>query len=78
VGKYLSSVSGFSVKCQIYIKYGTSYDANGGITSFIIIIIIIISCRRFSFFPGTSSLAPVVNPTTQASSLSLWHFPYDV
>jgi hypothetical protein len=38
---------------------------------FIIIIIIIISCHRFSFFPGTSLLEPVVNPTTQASSLSL-------
>jgi hypothetical protein len=37
----------------------------------IIIIIIIISCHRFSFFPGTSLLEPVVNPTTQASSLSL-------
>jgi hypothetical protein len=36
-----------------------------------IIIIIIISCHRFSFFPGTSALQPVVNPTTQASSLSL-------
>jgi hypothetical protein len=36
----------------------------------IIIIVIIISCHRFSFFPGTS-LEPVVNPTTQASSLSL-------
>jgi hypothetical protein len=45
---------------------------------FIIIIIIIISCHRFSFFPGTSPLEPVVNPTTQASSLSLSHFPYDV
>jgi hypothetical protein len=37
----------------------------------IIITIIIISCHRFSFFPGTSPLEPVVNPTTQASSLSL-------
>jgi hypothetical protein len=37
----------------------------------IIIIIIIISYHRFSFFPGTSPLEPVVNPTTQASSLSL-------
>jgi hypothetical protein len=37
----------------------------------IIIIIIIISCHRFPFFPGTSALEPVVNPTTQASSLSL-------
>jgi hypothetical protein len=37
----------------------------------IIIIIIIISCHRFSFFPGTSPLEPVVNLTTQASSLSL-------
>jgi hypothetical protein len=37
----------------------------------IIIIINIISCHRFSFFPGTSPLEPVVNPTTQASSLSL-------
>jgi hypothetical protein len=35
------------------------------------IIIIIISCHRFSFFPGTSPLEPVVNPTTQASRLSL-------
>jgi hypothetical protein len=35
------------------------------------IIIIIISYHRFSFFPGTSPLEPVVNPTTQASSLSL-------
>jgi uncharacterized protein YpmB len=37
----------------------------------VIIIIIIISCHGFSFFPGTSALEPVVNPTTQASSLSL-------
>jgi hypothetical protein len=37
----------------------------------IITIIIIISCHRFSFFPGTSPLETVVNPTTQASSLSL-------
>jgi hypothetical protein len=37
----------------------------------IVIIIIIISCHRFSFFPGTSPLEPLVNPTTQASSLSL-------
>jgi hypothetical protein len=37
----------------------------------IIIIIIIISCHRFPFFPGTSPLEPAVNPTTQASSLSL-------
>jgi hypothetical protein len=37
----------------------------------IIIIIIISSCHRFSFFPGASPLEPVVNPTTQASSLSL-------
>jgi hypothetical protein len=36
-----------------------------------IIIIIIISRHRFSFFPGTSPLEPLVNPTTQASSLSL-------
>jgi hypothetical protein len=41
------------------------------IITIIIIIIIIISCHRFSFFPGTSPLEPVVNPTTQASSLSL-------
>jgi uncharacterized protein YpmB len=37
----------------------------------IIIIIITIYCHRFSFFPGTSALEPVVNPTTQASRLSL-------
>jgi hypothetical protein len=41
------------------------------IITIIITIIIIISCHRFSFFPGTSSLEPAVNPTTQASSLSL-------
>jgi hypothetical protein len=41
------------------------------VVDIIIIIIIIISCHRFSFFPGTSVLEPVVNPTTQASSLSL-------
>jgi hypothetical protein len=40
-------------------------------TATIIIIIIIISCQMFSFFPGTSPLKPVVNSTTQASSLSL-------
>jgi hypothetical protein len=34
-------------------------------------IIIIISCHGFSFFPGTSPFEPVVNPTTQDSSLSL-------
>jgi hypothetical protein len=38
---------------------------------FIIIIFIIISCHRFSFFPGTFPLEPVVNPTIQVSSLSL-------
>jgi hypothetical protein len=38
---------------------------------FVIIIVVVISCHRFSFFPGTSALEPVVNPTTQASSLSL-------
>jgi hypothetical protein len=37
----------------------------------IVIIIIIISCHRFSRIPGTSDLETVVNPTTQASSLSL-------
>jgi hypothetical protein len=41
------------------------------ITITIIIIIIMFSCHKFSFFPGTSRLEPVVNPTTQASSLSL-------
>jgi hypothetical protein len=45
-----------------------SFKAQGII---IIIIIIIIACHRFSFFPGTSPLEPVVNLTTQASSLSL-------
>jgi hypothetical protein len=39
--------------------------------SCLLFIIFIISCHRFSFFPGTSALEPVVNPTTQASSLSL-------
>jgi hypothetical protein len=51
----------------------TTYIPNG-MTDFIIIIIIIIiiiSCHRFSFFPDTFPLEPVVNPTTQASSLSL-------
>jgi hypothetical protein len=37
----------------------------------VVVVIIIISYHRFSFFPGTSALEPVVNPTTQASSLSL-------
>jgi hypothetical protein len=41
------------------------------ITTTATIITIIISCHRFSSFPGTSSLEPVVNPTTQASRLSL-------
>jgi hypothetical protein len=31
----------------------------------------ILSSAKVSFFPGTSPLEPVVNPTTQASSLSL-------
>jgi hypothetical protein len=39
--------------------------------SCLLFIIIIISCHRFSFFPGTSPLESLVNPTTQASSLSL-------
>jgi hypothetical protein len=34
-------------------------------------LIIIISYHMVSSFPGTSPLEPVVNPTTQASSLSL-------
>jgi hypothetical protein len=46
-------------------------NINNEILHSLIIIIIIISCHRFSFFPGTSALEPVVNPTTQASSLSL-------
>jgi hypothetical protein len=33
--------------------------------------IIIISCHRFSSFPGNSPLEPVVNPTSQALSFSL-------
>jgi hypothetical protein len=37
----------------------------------VVVVVIIISCHRFSFFPGTSPLEPVVNPTTQASSLSM-------
>jgi hypothetical protein len=49
----------------------TTYVPNGTTDIIIIIIIIITSCHRFSFFPGTSALEPVVNPTTQASSLSL-------
>jgi hypothetical protein len=44
-------------------------ERDGDVVS--VIIIIIISCHRLSFFPGTSPLEPVVNPTTQASSLSL-------
>jgi hypothetical protein len=39
------------------------------ISQMAIVIIIIVSCHRFSFFPGTFHLEPVVNPTTQASSL---------
>jgi hypothetical protein len=52
---------------QVYLKWAM---AN--------MLIIIISCHRSSFFPGTSPLEPVANPTTQASSLSFWHFPYGV
>jgi hypothetical protein len=37
----------------------------------IVVVVVVFSCHRFSFFPGTSPLEPVVNPTTQASSLSL-------
>jgi hypothetical protein len=48
-----------------------SYYCFTSIIIIVIIIIIIISCHRFSFFPGTSPLEPVVNPTTQASNLSL-------
>jgi hypothetical protein len=50
-----------------------SFECCPGIVIIIIIIIIIIniSCHGLSFFPGTSLLEPVVNPTTQASSLSL-------
>jgi hypothetical protein len=40
------------------------------IVGFLLLFIIMFSCHRFSFFPGTS-LEPVVNPTTQASSLRL-------
>jgi hypothetical protein len=36
----------------------------------VVVVVVVVSCHRFSFFPGTS-LEPVVNPTTQASSLSL-------
>jgi hypothetical protein len=45
---------------RVGISHKKSYHTSG--------IIIIISCHRFSFFPGTSPLEPVVNPTTQASS----------
>jgi flagellar basal body-associated protein FliL len=67
----------------LYLKELTTRQTNRNITGklliiiitiiivIIIIIIIVISCRRFSSFPGTSPLEPVVNPTTQASSLSL-------
>jgi hypothetical protein len=51
-------------------EYKRGVLTTGPRISVIIIIIVIISCHRFSFFPGTS-LEPVVNPTTQASSLSL-------
>jgi hypothetical protein len=54
------------VPCADSVAVGQYVKINSGI-----IIIIIISCHRFSFFPGTSPLEPVVNPTTQASSLSL-------
>jgi hypothetical protein len=49
----------------------TTHVPDGTKDFIIIIIIIIISCHRFSFFPGASLLEPVVNSTTQASSLSL-------
>jgi hypothetical protein len=37
----------------------------------VVVVFLIIFCHGFYFFPGTSPLEPVVNPTTQASSLSL-------
>jgi hypothetical protein len=37
----------------------------------VVVVVVMFSCHRFSFFPGTSPLEPVVNPTTQASRLSL-------
>jgi hypothetical protein len=55
-----------------FCEYGTDPEGSG-ITELVLVIIniiIIIYCHRFSFFPGTSALEPVVNPTTQASSLS--------
>jgi hypothetical protein len=72
VGSTAGVISGLSPGAE---KAGedllTTYVPNGTMGIIIIIIIIIISCHRFSFFPGTSALEPAVNPTTQASSLSL-------
>jgi hypothetical protein len=53
-----------SISCQTFSEF--LY-----LNFYTLIIIIIISCHWFSFFPGTSLLEPVVNPTTQASSLTL-------
>jgi hypothetical protein len=68
VGNAAGVISGLSPGAK---KVGedlyTTYVPNGTAD----IIIIIISCHRLSFFPGTSPLEPVVNPTNQASSLSL-------
>jgi hypothetical protein len=38
---------------------------------FVVLVLWLFSCHRSSFFRGTSPLEPVLNPTTQASSLSL-------
>jgi hypothetical protein len=60
----------FLFLCTIFILYAI-WEKQAGVDGPLDVIIIIISCLRFSFFPGTSALEPVVNPITQASSLSL-------
>jgi hypothetical protein len=70
----VSACSTFLMMCDVpsmAVFCKESIECCPGIVIIIIIIIIIIPCHRFSFFTGTSPLEPVVNPTTQASSLSL-------
>jgi hypothetical protein len=70
---FLCVAQGWKRSCAQLLHISAPSYANNDTSheTIIIIIIIIISCHRFSFFPGTSALEPVVNPTTQASSLSL-------
>jgi hypothetical protein len=67
----LEVIQNFSRSQDLILKAFYDYIRPMLVSNIAVTIIIIISCHRFSFFPGTSALEPVVNPKTQASSLSL-------